>query len=172
MKERISLENHDAAGWSVKKGFWMEVVNEGLLFKMIIFETKYFSSPLNLSLLRWFVEKVLTIYHASSTLNLLWIKMDFFSSFIIQNSTKWVDDVYLTSFRFWQFTPIFLGRNDYLARCSLRSRKKTIFWDLPDDWNEESGIQHSLTVVATLIEFLSEFKTTSNGFLLPKKTNC
>ena len=95
--------------------------------------------------------------------------MDFFSSFIIQNSTKWVDDVYLTSFRFWQFTPIFLGRNDYLARCSLRSSKKTIFWDLPDDWNEESGIQHSLTVVATLIEFLSEFKTTSNGFLLPKK---
>lgn len=156
-------------GGQLKKGFWMEVVNEGLLFKMIIFETKYFSSPLNLSLLRWFVEKLLTIYHASSTLNLLWIKMDFFSSFIIQNSTKWVDDVYLTSFRFWQFTPIFLGRNDYLARCSLRSRKKTIFWDLPDDWNEESGIQHSLTVVATLIEFLSEFKTTSNGFLLPKK---
>ena len=47
--------------------------------------------------------------------------------------------------------------------------KKTIFWDLIDDQNEESGIQHSLTVVATLIEFLSEFKTTSNGFLLPKK---
>ena len=141
MKERISLENHDAAGWSVKKGFWMEVVNEGLLFKMIIFETKYFSSALNLSLLRWFVEKVLTIYHASSTLNLLWIKMDFFSSFIIQNSTKWVDDVYLTSFRFWQFTPIFLGRNDYLARCSLRSRKKNDI--LGFTWRLEWGIWNS-----------------------------
>ena len=70
-----------------KVNFWMALVNEGLLFKMIIFETKYFSPS---SLLRWFVEKALTINHAQTNTHLNKIESKSKSPYIFQNSGEWL----------------------------------------------------------------------------------
>ena len=96
----------------------MEVVNEGLLFKMIIFETKYFSwSELqSLEMICWE-----GFDHLSCLFNFFEQRWSFINKI---PTPKWLDGVKLTPFRFCRFLTIFLWQNDRKFRFLWR----TIFW--------------------------------------------